>query len=342
MTGVDMRGFLSMIVAFTAIAGGAMASPPGAGQSASQLGRGINVIGYDPMWKDPAKARFKPGYYQMLRDSGFDHIRVNLEAFAHMDAADRLAPQWLATLDDVVQRATRAGLMVILDEHDFRFCGQDADACRTKLLAFWSQIAPRYADAPPTVLFEILNEPNRAITPELWNGLLAETLALIRQTNPTRDVVIGPANSNNFRSLDELSLPQGDRHIVVTVHYYDPFPFTHQGAKWTNPSRENMVGVAWGSAAEHQTITRDFAAIASWSREHDRPILLGEFGAYDRGDMAARVAWTSTVARTAEQNHFAWSYWQFDGNFIAYDVAHDTWVAPIYSALVPDPPKPVR
>jgi endoglucanase len=152
-------------------------------------------------------------------------------------------------------------------------------------------------------------------------------------------VVIGPANSNNFHFLDALVLPADDRNIVVTVHYYDPFPFTHQGATWTNPSRENLVGVPWGTDVDHQTIVRNFSTIAAWSQDHDRPILLGEFGSFDKGDMTSRAAWTSTVARTAESNHFAWSYWQFESSFTAYDIVNQHWIEPIYAALVPEASK---
>lgn len=329
-----MRLLLSAFFALLAITAAIAAPSMKTDQAAVKLGRGVNVLGYDPLWTDTGKARFKPTYYKMLHDSGFQNIRVNLQAFSHMDQSGRLDTQWLAKLDDVVKQATGAGLKVIIDEHDFLACAKDAGDCRSKLIAFWNQIAPRYKDEPDTVLVEILNEPNKAITPDIWNGLLREALAVIRKTNPHRSVVIGPANSNNFRSLDKLSLPEDDRNIIVTVHYYDPFVFTHQGATWTNPSREKLVGVIWGTTAEHEQITRDFSTIAAWARSHDRPMLLGEFGAYDKGDIALRAAWTASVARAAENNHFAWSYWQFEGSFGAYDVAKDKWVEPIYQALM--------
>jgi endoglucanase len=331
----QMRILLSLMLLSAFTGDMAAGQAENATELVQQLGRGINVLGYDTIWKNPSKAHFQSAYYKMLHDNGFQNIRVNLQAFSYMDAANQLDPKWLSTLDAVVKQATDAGLMVILDEHDFQFCGRDADDCRAKLLAFWEQISPRYRSAPPSVLFEILNEPNRAMTPDLWNELLSQNLALIRKTNPTRGVVIGPANSNNFHSLDALTLPADDRNIVVTVHYYDPFSFTHQGATWTNPSRENLVGVPWGSEADRQTVIRNFGTIAAWSQVHDRPILLGEFGSYDKADMASRAAWTSTVARAAESDHFAWSYWQFESSFSAYDIANQRWMEPIYNALVP-------
>ncbi|MBP0500634.1 hypothetical protein J8J32_21400, partial [Mycobacterium tuberculosis] len=42
---------------------------------AAALGRGINVLGYDPIWSDPAKARFKPQHFAAIRAAGFKTVR---------------------------------------------------------------------------------------------------------------------------------------------------------------------------------------------------------------------------------------------------------------------------
>ena len=47
---------------------------------------------------------------------------------------------------------------------------------------------------------------------------------------------------------------------------------------------------------------------------------MGGFGAYDKGDMASRVRWTSFVAKSAEKLGWSWAHWQFDGDFIVYDM----------------------
>lgn len=302
---------------------------------AQRLGRGVNMLGYDPIWKDRAKARVKMEDFARIRAGGFQHVRINLHAFAHLRARNRLDPAWLATLDRVVKAATRAGLMVILDVHEYQPCGEAPDRCRPKLLAVWEQLAARYRDAPGSVLFEVLNEPSSKLTPELWNVLFADVLAVIRRTNPSRVVIVGPGEYNNFRHLDALALPEDDRNLIVTVHYYDPFPFTHQGADWTHPGRVNDVGIGWGSQAERDQLASDIARIAAWGRERGRPILLGEFGAFDKAELDARVAWTSAVARAAEAHGLAWTYWQFEGTFGAFDVKESAWVEPIHRALVP-------
>lgn len=194
--------------------------------------RGVNIIGYHPLWRDFSKARFQERHFQRIHDAGFQSVRIVLQAMSDMNAENRLDPTWFKTLDWAVAQATANGLTAILDEHDYNVCGQNADGCKPKLMAFWEQVAEHFMDAPNTVLFEILNEPNTQVTPEVWNAWVSEALGIVRKTNPERNVIVGPASWNNVKFLDRLELPADDRHIIVTVHYYLPMNFTHQGARW--------------------------------------------------------------------------------------------------------------
>ncbi len=338
------RGFLFLLISGLIVAAAATlaATPAESGyvvldpfEQVKQMGRGVNGLGYDPIWKDFSKARFQEHHFQRIHEGGFQTVRVVLEAFSHMDAGNKLDAEWLKTLDWAVQSALANHLNVILDEHDYNFCGvRELTDCRAKLLAFWSQVASRYQDAPASVMFEILNEPNRQLTPEGWNTLLKEALAVIRKTNPTRNVIIGPASWNSIHYLDQLELPAGDPHVIVTVHYYLPMRFTHQGASW-NKETAKLSGITWGSEEDKRRVDEDFDSIQEWLKKANRPIFLGEFGAYDKAPMDSRVRYTSSVARAAESRGWAWAYWQFDDDFVVYDMAKDDWVQPIWKALVP-------
>ena len=184
------------------------------------------------------------------------------------------------------------------------------------------------------MLFEILNEPSRQLGAEMWNRYLRQALAIIRETNPTRVVVIGPANYNSIGSLRQLDLPEEDRNIIVTVHYYSPMDFTHQGASWAG--RQDKVGVEWkGTKTEKLAIEHDFTTAQTWAKEHNRPIFLGEFGVYDKAPMDSRVRYLECVTRTAEKLGWSWAYWQFDSDFILYDIDKEKWTEPVLSALIP-------
>jgi len=321
---------------YAGAAAAAAADWPDAFEQNKRLGRGVNIIGYDPLWRDRSKARFKQEYFKLIREAGFNHVRINLHPFrdAKMDPQGNLSAEYLKTLDWAVEQALANKLLVVLDFHEFQAMARQPMSHKQRMLAFWKQIAERYKDAPPQVLFELLNEPNSELTPELWNDLLRETLALVRQTNPRRTVIIGPGQWNNINMLEKLKLPDDDRNIIVTIHYYSPFDFTHQGAAWAG--RKDKVGIPWhGTDSEKQAILRDFHKAQAWAEKHRRPVYLGEFGVYDRAEMDSRVRWLSFVTREAEKLGWSWAYWQFDGDFIVYDIPKNRWVEPILKALIP-------
>ncbi len=315
----------------------ARALPPQAAPAPEplRLHRGVNILGYDPFWKDPARARFKIKHFAEIRRGGFDFVRVNLFVFDRMDAQNRIDPEWLERLDWVVANAIKAGLSVILDEHDFGTCAKDLATCRVKLPAAWRQLAARYAAQPSSVVFELLNEPHGQIDSRTWNAMIRELLPIVRMNNPTRTVIIGPTKWNSHKLLPKLHLPADDRHILVTFHYYGPYRFTHQGANWSK--LKDLRGVTWGSLAERRAIHDQFDNIAAWARANGRSMLVGEFGAYDKGGtpIEMRAKYAGAIACEAERHGFAWAYWQFDGNFIVWDMKLDSWVRPIKDALIP-------
>lgn len=300
----------------------------------ASMHRGMNVLGYDPIWIDPAKARFQPRHFTLLKQAGFDTVRIVLQGFHHMDTANRLDPAWLATLDVMLGAALESGLNVSLDLHYANECGNDPAFCQAKVEAFWSQVAPRYRNAPNRVMFELLNEPHGVLDAKAWDGIMRSALAIVRVTNPTRNVIIGPAGWSSVDQLASLDLPADDPHIIVTVHYYWPMTFTHQGARWVKETAA-LSGIKWGTDAEYRKVSTDFDGVKQWSDAHHRPIFLGEFGAYDRGDIESRMRYDSAVARAAEAHGFSWAYWQFDSDFTAYDIADDEWIMPILYALIP-------
>ena len=305
------------------------------GVQCTRLGRGVNILGYDnAFWKDRSKGRFKESYFKMIKDAGFTSVRVNLYPFSFMDKNHKIDPAWLKTLDWVVEKGSDADLMVILDLHEFTAMADDPEAKKEMFLSFWRQVAPRYKSSPDNVVFELLNEPNQKLTVDMWNNFLVEAMGIIRQSNPNRTLVIGPGNWNGIESLNTLKLPENDRNIIVTVHFYHPMRFTHQGAAWAKEYK-NLSGIKWtGTEAEKEEVKSKLKVAADWSAQNKRPILLGEFGAYDKGDMDSRARYTAFVARTAEQFNFCWAYWQFDSDFIVYNIDKEVWVKPILNALM--------
>ena len=102
------------------------------------------------------------------------------------------------------------------------------------------------------------------------------------------------------------------------------------------PEITKLKDIRFGTPEQIAQVDADFKAVSDWSKANDRPVLLGEFGAYDAAAMEDRVLWTSTVARTAEKYGFAFGYWQFSSDFLLYDFKTQSFVKPILKALVPE------
>jgi endoglucanase len=182
-------------------------------------------------------------FFQLSKDAGFTAIRLPTKFNAHAaaNAPYALDETFMQRVDWAINQALSRNLAIIVDFHHYDELMTEPAANRDRFLGIWQQIATRYRNQPDKVLFEIHNEPNGNIEP-VWNEYLAAALAVIRQTNPTRAVVVGPNGWNNPDRLEELVLPN-DQNLIVTVHDYTPFNFTHQGAGWINPVPP--LGVFW-------------------------------------------------------------------------------------------------
>ena len=281
--------------------------------------------------------RLNSSHFRTVAEGGFDSVRVPIRWSAHASASApyTIDSEFFERIDWVVDQAKRNDLGVILDMHHYDEIFDDPDGHRGRFVEMWRQIADRYRDEPDTVYFELLNEPHADLNEIQWNSILAETLSVVRETNPDRPVIVGPDGWNSLHELDKLRLPEHDRNLIATYHYYSPFQFTHQGAEWVNGS-EPWLGTTWNSNRPREAaISRDFDTVAEWSRENDRPVLLGEFGAYEKADIDSRRLWTRFVSNAAAERGFSWAYWEFGAGFGVFDRSQKRWVTEIYEALRP-------
>lgn len=308
------------------------------------MGAGINIIGgYDPYWTG-GKTTFTDADIKRVKEAGFKTIRVPLFTFKHIaDTQGHLDPKWLDRLDHIIDLAVKNKLTVILDEHDFEDCAKDVDACAVLLPNIWYDLSERYKDAPSSVVFELLNEPNGNVDAKIWNTWVPDLISIVRETNPTRNIIVGPVMWNSADQLSTLELPAADRHLIATFHYYTPMEFTHQGASWAGPDLEKLRGVRWTGTAEQQAaIDTTFDKVTAWSKANNRPMFLGEYGTYGKfnDQIDDRAAWTRAVSKAADDRGFARAYWYYQdgGGFGVWDAEKGQWVKPLLKALLPDSP----
>ncbi|GIW86233.1 MAG: hypothetical protein KatS3mg108_0557 [Isosphaeraceae bacterium] len=306
------------------------------------LGRGLNLGNALEAPSEGAWGlRLRADFFPRIQQAGFQSVRIPIRWSAHAatNAPYTIDPAFLDRVQWAVKQARDHHLKAIINFHHYEELYQNPDSETPRFLALWRQVATAFQDVPVTDLaFEILNEPHGALDDDRWNALIPQALATIRQSNPDRIVILGPAQWNNLSHLDRLILPADDQRLIVTFHYYNPFPFTHQGAAWVSGS-DAWIGQTWTASNEQLNALRaDFDKVAAWARQHRRPIFLGEFGAYSRAPFESRVIWTRTVAREAEARGFSWAYWEFASGFGAFDPQRNQWRQPLLEALIPPTP----
>jgi len=305
----------------------------------SLLGRGVNI---SCALEAPEEGQWgvviEEAHFDLIKDAGFDSVRLPIRWNAHAEEEPpyAVAPEFLERVDQVVRWALDRELVLVLDWHHYTEFREEPLKHRERFLAIWEQLALHYQDWPPTLFFEVLNEPTARLTAELWNEYQHEAIAVIRKTNSHRAVVASPTQHSSARQLQTLRLPESDRNLIVTFHNYEPYRFTHQGVqppgKPTNPR-----GVAWGSEKDRERTSALMAMAAEFGNAHNRPVWLGEFGTYYQVDMAQRVAWATHVRAEAEKRGIPWAYWSFcSEKFGLYDLQERKWRAELVDALIPE------
>jgi len=310
-----------------------------------RLGRGIN---YGNMFEAPSETAWgnpwQPEYAGMIAALGFNHVRIPIR-WEPSERSSETAPYtinatFLERIKQVVDSALNNGLMAIINMHHHEALYEDPDGQKARFLAQWKQISNYFKEYPDDLLFEILNEPHGNLTAEKWNVFLADALTTIREDNPDRVVLIGMAEYGGLGGLPKIEIPD-DENIILTVHYYNPFHFTHQGAEWSEGSNA-WLGTEWtDTETERKLIQNDFAPLKAIEEQENIPVHIGEFGAYSKADMRWRVKWTTYLARYFESLNWSWAYWEFSAGFGIYNPSSKTYYQELVDALLhntmPDP-----
>lgn len=270
-------------------------------------------------------------HLQAIAAAGFDGVRVPVRWTSHLCAGDAICADFMARVREAIGWALEAGLKAQLNVHHYDALIAQPARERARFLSLWRQIGAAFADAPEALIFELLNEPHGPH----WDGpLLAEmqgeALAAVRAENATRLVVLGPGNWQNIDALARWRPPPG-RHIAVSVHYYEPWAFTHQRAEWLGADAPRFER-AWGNGADLRAVAAHIGEAAAWGARHGYAMQLGEFGANARAPLAQRAAWTRAVREACEANAMAWCAWDFAGAFPLWDGG--AWIEEMRAALL--------
>lgn len=339
--------------------------------AARKFMRGVNLGNYleAPPGQDWG-SRYTSTDFTNIRSQGFDHVRLPIgwNFYAGPAPDYTLSNSIFGKVDSVVTNALNQGLAVILNIHNWDGFATNALACTNEFYAIWGQIAAYYSNSPPTLAFELINEPNGSgSATAILNPIYAEAIRQIRLTNPNRAIFVGPSQWNGIPQLNSLLLPDTDTNLIVTVHCYDPFYFTHQGATWTGPDTATTglifpgppptplapaAGVStWVTnwMADYNTLPTDgnpsspiafkskLQFAGQWSAYYGRPVHVGEFGCYTTAEPVSRARFYFEFRSATDAQGLGWAMWDWNAGFHYWDPKTSQPAPGLPAAMFPAP-----
>jgi endoglucanase len=290
--------------------------------------------------------------FALMRAEGFDHLRVPVgwQHYAGPAPDFTLSPEIFSRADFVVTNALANRLAVMINIHHFDELDTNPVVTTGEFLKIWAQIAAHYRAFPPQLAFELDNEPHAEATTAVMNPIYARAIGEIRKTNPRRTIFVEPGNWGGIDELKNLSLPP-DENVIVSVHCYDPFLFTHQGATWTGgvtpvtgivfPGPPTMPLVPDAPLKLASWVTnwiQDYNTLPAgrnpsspiafetklkfcraWSDCYGRPVHLGEFGCFTRADPESRANFYAAFRQALDEQKIGWAIWDWSAGFRYWD-----------------------
>lgn len=271
-------------------------------------------------WRHTIKAQS----FERIAQAGFDTVRIPVRWSTHTGGAPdyTIDEKFFGRVSEVIDQALSNNLQVILNIHHFEKLNEAPKENYKKFIALWSQIAERYKSLPESVYFEIINEPTGNFKGDLMRQIVKMAFDKIRDTNPTRILIMGGDNWSGLDSLPTIPAIE-DPNQVYTFHYYDPFKFTHQKTSWTE--LKNSRTVKWGSRADKKALKAAAKYAAAAQASTGIPIFLGEFGAYEKAPYKDVVAYTDATREAFENAGISWCAWSYTATFPFFDSTQNEW-----------------
>lgn len=268
-------------------------------------------------WGQPATTR---EMIKGLANSGIKTIRLPVSWTPHINANYEINGQWMARVKTIVDWCIEEGLYVILNIHHdnyindnmvYAFQGfyptEKGKAMSLKYIeAVWTQIAMAFNKKKyDKIIFETLNEPRLRGHEHEWNmnpecekcqeaariinELNQKALDTIRSSggiNADRMVMVPAYVASPYAAWDSSFKfpvdPAGKGKIALSVHMYTPYNFA--------------MNCGAGSYNNFSTQTKEeldnhFNSLKSNFIDRGYPVIIGEYGATNKGNKADRLAW---------------------------------------------------
>lgn len=325
-----------------------------------RIKRGTNLSHWLSQSEERGEARrahIQEDDFERLEQLGFDFVRIPIDEVQFWDEEGNKLPEAWELLTQALDWSVKHHLRAIVDLHIIRSHyfnavnegGKDANTLFTSekaqqdLINLWyqlSEVLKGYSN--DSVAYEFMNEPV-AEKHEQWNQLVAKVHAALRKVEPQRTLVIGSNLWQGYQTIKYLRIPENDKNIVISFHYYNPMILTHYGAWWTplgkykgkvnypgiliskedfeaapdsiKPELEPYLTQEWNI----DKIRADFKDAIEAAKKYNVQLFCGEWGVYEPVDRDLAYAWTKDMLTVFDEFNIAWTTWCYDADFGFWD-----------------------
>lgn len=319
-------------------------------ERAGALTHGVNLSGWFGGWGDYSPEHTSTfvteADFQLMRSLGIRYVRFPLDPTLLMKGG-LLAPNkdevW-KRVDAALDLAMNAGVavdFVVFPRDDYKQ-RMETQAGADQFIMLWQVLARHLKGRDPDrFFFELMNESEEQ-DPYRWEGLESATVHAIRQIDTQHTILASGAHYDSLGDLLAIE-PIDDANVIYTFHFYEPYPFTHQGATWgsfewnyykdipypaTSAQIADRMKDVPGDLARYElylygaegwnasTIEQRIGFAAAWGRERGVPVICNEFGAFrDTAPPDSRTRYLHDVRSALEENGIGWAMWDWSGNF---------------------------
>ena len=341
-----------------------------------KIGRGTNVSHWLSQSEERGEARrlhIQEDDFARLDSLGFDFVRLPIDEVQFWDEDGNKLPEAWELMTNAINWAEKHHLRTIVDlhiirSHYFNAVNEGGSSANTlftseeaqqQLINMWYQLSDVLKGySNDSVAYEFMNEPV-ADDHEQWNQLIAKVHKALREREPQRTLVIGSNRWQGYETMKYLKVPEGDKNIILSFHYYNPMLLTHRGAWWTpvgkftgkitypgiliskedyeaapaelKPELEPYLTQEWNI----DKIRADFADAIAAAKQYGLQLFCGEWGVYEPVERDLAYAWTKDMMQVFTENNIAWTTWCYDADFGFWDQQkHDFKDKPLVDILM--------
>jgi len=299
---------------------------------------GTTVNDYETAWGSPTITEaIIDGY----ANAGFKTVRIpvawtNLMTDSGRGGSYTISTALLDRVEQVVDWVLNKNMYAIINIHHQGWIKEkfptDSVECMNRYKKMWNQISNKFKNKSGYLIFESLNE--EGIWTDVWtdmysngttgkarafgllNAINQEFTTLVRNSggnNANRHLLITGYDTNIDRTSDQMfKMPTDSKNrCAVSVHYYDPFGFTHleKDESWAT------MRLTWGTDADYNELKNSMNKMKTNFVDKDIPVIVGEYGMATQGRAQSEIRkYTLAVAEAIYSRNMCPVLWDIQWN----------------------------